>query len=361
MDALHRADQHLLVVGGYAAADQPGLHAFAFNTATGVLTEHGAFAGIFNPSFLVVHPNQRWLYAVSETSQSHDGVSGGVWALRFEAEGGAFSPLNQRPSGGDYPAHLSLDATGRWLLVANYGTGNVAVFPIGDDGVLGEMTDLAQHQGSGPNRTRQEGPHAHSTTFAPDNRFVIAADLGTDQLVVYEFDHAAGKLVDHGYTATRPGSGPRHCAFHPNGRFFYVANELDSTTSLYDYDPAGGTLHERQFLSTLPPDAPENTVADIHLAPDGRRLYVSNRGHNSIAVFDVAEDGQLTPVTIQPCGGSWPRNFALAPGGRFVLVANQYSDAVTILPLLNTTDAIGSPLGNVAAPQPSCIQFVGEQ
>ncbi len=348
----------LLLVGGYAAADQPGIHAFRFDELGGTLAAHGSFAGIANPSFLLAHPNRRWLYAVGETSRQQDGGSGSVWALRFEAGSGTIEPINQRPSGGDAPCHLELDSTGRWLLVSNYSSGSVAVLPILADGALGEPADLVQHHGSGPDPQRQAEPHAHSATLAPGGRFVVVADLGLDQLLVYELDPSTGKLVLHAHAGTRPGAGPRHLAFHPGGRHLYAANELDSTVSVYDYDAANGTLSERQTLDTLPPGAPHNQVADIHITPSGDRLYVSNRGHNSIAVFDVGPDGRLAPVAIVPCGGDWPRNFALAPGGRFILVANQYSDDVSVLPLLAGAEAIGAPVTRVSVGQPACVRFV---
>ncbi len=358
MEHTASSPQALLFVGSYAAPSQAGIYAFSFDKATGHLTALGSFAGIANPTFLVVHPNGRWLYAVSETSQQNDAAPGSVWALRFEREPWTIQPINHRPSGGDWPCHLQFDSTGEWLCVSNYATGNVGVLPLLSDGSLGEMTDRVQHHGSGPNAQRQEGPHAHSTTLTPDNRFAIVADLGIDQLVVYRFDAAAGKLSAHGQARSRPGAGPRHLAFHPNGRVVYVANELDSTVSVYDYDALNGVLRERQTLDTLPPGAPENLAADIHLSPSGKRVYVSNRGHNSIAVFDADADGRLARIAVPSCGGNWPRNFALAPGGRFMLVANQYSGEVSVLPQLAGSDGIGAPVARAAVPQASCVQFV---
>ncbi|MGQ0601389.1 MAG: lactonase family protein [Anaerolineales bacterium] len=345
----------LVLVGSYAKADQPGLHAFWFDAATGALAPHGVFAGIFNPAFFVIHPNQRWLYTVSETGMGSDGASGAVWALRFEHEPWAAQPLNQQPSRGDWPCHLTLDAAGRWLLVSNYGTGTVGVFPILPDGALGAMTDLVQHTGDGPRADRQEGPHAHSANFTPDQQHVIVADLGIDALVVYTLS-AEGQLREHSRASTRPGAGPRHLTFHPNGHMLYVANELDCTVTAFEYDSARGLLSERDTLATLPSGAPETTVADIHLSASGRRLYVSNRGHNSLAVYDVDEAGQLTSLGYPACGGNWPRNFAIAPNDNFVLVANQYSGEVCVLPV--TADGVGEPVTRVAVPGASCIQFV---
>lgn len=348
---------HITFMGGYATANQPGLRAFTFDTDTGALTFLGEASGVLNPSFLVAHPNRRWLFAVSETGQASDQVAGNVWALKIDDAPFAIHAVNHQPSGGDWPCHLALDATGQWLFVANYGTGNAGVFPVLADGALGEMSDQVQHSGSGPNAQRQEGPHAHSVTLTPDKGFVIVADLGLDQLVIYKFDATLGKLIPHGHAQAQPGAGPRHLAFHPSGQYLYAANELDSTITLYDYDAAHGALSARQTLPTLPAGAPDNIVADIHVAESGQRVYVSNRGHNSLAAFDIGGDGSLTLAAISPCGGNWPRNFALAPGGRFVLVANQYSNEVSVLPLLDT-GAVGPAVTRVAVIGASCIKFI---
>jgi 6-phosphogluconolactonase len=189
--------QHVLCVGGYAPADQPGIHGCTLDDATGDLTVRGSFVGVVNPSYLIVHPNGRWLYAVSETNQQQDGMPGAVWALRCTVEPWSIEPINHQISGGDLPCHLEINATGQWLLVSNYGSGTVSVLPILPDGALGEMTDLIQHHGSGPHHERQERPHAHSATFSPDQRFAIVADLGMDALLVYAFDSSAGRLSAH--------------------------------------------------------------------------------------------------------------------------------------------------------------------
>jgi len=329
---------------------------------SGALTLCGSFAGIANPAFLVVHPNRRWLYSVSETSETREGGSSAVWALRFERATETapvvIQPLNAQSSGGGGPCHLRLDATGRWLFVSNYSTGSLSVLPLLPNGTIGELSDHVQHHGSSVNPQRQKGPHVHSVTLSPDNRFAIVADLGTDQLVIYQFDATAGKLSAHRQVRTRLGAGPRHTVFHPNGRVVYVANELNSTVTVYDYDAAHGGMRELQTLDTLPPEAPENTVADIHVLPSGKRVYVSNRGHNSVAAFDVNADGRLTRIAVLSCGGNWPRNFALAPDARFMLVANQYSDEVSALPLLIGSDEIGMAVARAAVPQTSCVQFV---
>jgi 6-phosphogluconolactonase len=347
----------LLLVGSYASADQPGIYCFRFDPSAGALEPRAALAGIANPSFLTAHPNRLWFYAVSETSAEQDGAAGAVWACQLNSENGTLQPIGQQPSGGDWPCHLELDPSGRWLLASNYGSGSVSVLPILEDGSLGPMSGLIEHHGQGTNPERQAGPHAHSATFAPDGRFAIVADLGLDKLLVYALDAAAGTLSAHSYVDTRPGAGPRHLAFHPGGQWLYLANELDSTVGVYEYDGAGGALRERQTLATIPAGVSENFVADIHVAPGGGRLYVSNRGHDSIAVFEIMADGRLIERAVRPCGGSWSRNFALAPGG-FMIAANQYSDEIAVLPLLGDPQAVGSPVARAAVPRASCVRFV---
>jgi len=351
-------NQSLLLASGYSTADQPGIQALLFNESTGELTANGSFTGITAPSFLIIHPNKQWVYAVSETGQSSHRVFGEVRALRIQRGPFLLKPINRRTSRGDWPCHLQLDRTGRWLITTNYGTGSAAIYPLLPDGSLGGMADFVQHHGKGPNAERQEGPHTHSSIFAPDNRFTIIADLGIDQLIIYEFDEMAGKLLQHSTVKSQPGAGPRHLVFHPNGRCFYAANELASTVTFYEYDSANGTLLEKQTLPTIPPDSPENIVADIHISPDGKRLYVSNRGHNSIAVFDIGDDGNLSLVSIPSCGGNWPRNFALSLDGKFVLVANQYSNEICVLPILEGKAALGTPVSRIVMTGASCIQFV---
>lgn len=336
-------------VGSYAKADEPGITCWSWDAAAAALRRIGACSGIPNPSFLLPHPREPWLFAVEETTD------GAVWALRIN--GGQIETVNRRPTGGDDPCHLALDPSGRWLLACNYSSGSVAVFPVHDDGAVGERTDLRQHAGSGPNAERQEGPHAHSATWTPDGRFVVVADLGIDRLLVYTLDAANGTLATVTQAATPPGSGPRHAVFDSGGRRLFVANELDSTVAAYDYDATNGHLSPLEVVSTLPPDAPPNFVADIHLA--GSRLLVSNRGHNSLAVFSVRPDGGLPRVTVAPCGGDWPRNFAVAPGASHVLVANQNSGAIAVLPLRDGAEPVGEAAGQVPVAGASCIVFGG--
>jgi 6-phosphogluconolactonase len=342
--------QHLLLASGYAGPAEPGIFGFRLDDATGALEPAGSAAGVASPSFVAAHPAGE-LYAASETGD------GAVVALRLGPGPAEARELGRGPSGGDAPCHLALHPGGRLIAAANYGSGSARLIPRGPDGALGAPGPVARHSGSGPNAERQDGPHAHSTLFAPDGRLAIVADLGIDRLVVYRVDEDAAALLPHGEGVARPGSGPRHMTWHPGGRILYVAHEIDSTVGLFRFDPETGALEEFAHHTTLPPGAPHNQVADIHLDAADRRLYVSNRGHNSIAVFAVAPDGALTLVATPPCGGDWPRSFALSPSGRHLVVANQNSGEITVLPVLGAPDYLGPPVARAAVKDVACVTF----
>ena len=351
--------QHTLYLGSYAEATQAGIYAFTFAHESGQLIPTWSFAGIINPSFVVLHPNRRWLFAVSETSAHAEGRSGQVCVLRLPGQEAGNQPhlINQQQGNGDWPCHLTIDASGRWLLVSNYQSGNVSVLPILENGALGGLAENVQHHGHGPDAERQEGPHTHSTLFTPDQRFVIVADLGLDQLVVYAFDVSNGHLNEHTRIHCQPGSGPRHMVFHPNNRQLYVSHELNNTVVVYDYDAASATFTERQTIATIPPGITGNLAAHIQISPAGDWLYVSNRGHNSLATFAVNASGLLAPPIFSSCGGNWPRHFALAPTGDFLFVANQYSNDLSILPLRDEQHIPGEVHARVMIPGASCVQF----
>jgi 6-phosphogluconolactonase len=339
-------------VGGYGPAEEPGIHVFTFDPATAELRAVGEYAGIVNPSFVAV--GGRSLYAVSETGLASDGRGGRVEAFRIERDGGSIVlvPLGQRETGGDHPCHLCVDPGGRWLAVSNYGTGNAVVYPIERDGSLGESVSSALHRGRSVDPVRQEGPHAHSSVFSPDGRFLIVADLGIDRLVVYAFD--GGTLERRAAVATAPGTGPRHMVFHPDGIHLFVVGELDSTLHLYRWRSDG--LDPISHLPTLPPEAPPSLAADVHLSHSGRRVYVSNRGHDSVAVFEYDAPATLKRIAVASCGGSWPRGFTVSPDGRHLLVANRRSDEIVVLPVDGT--GIGAARHRVPVPEPSSIVIV---
>lgn len=346
------------LVGSYSPSDRPAVYVFSLSPGS-ELTPRGTFTGIRNASFLAVHPGGNHLFAVSETGLDSDGRHGAVHAFRVERGDGVIEllELNSRSTEGDHPCHLSIDAEGRWLAAANYGTGSVAVFPILADGRLGPVASLARHAGSGPS-ARQEGPHAHSTVFTADMRFLITADLGIDRMITYAFDERTGSLTRHGETSTKPGAGPRHLKFHPEGEHVFVVNELDNSISIYEFDRVEGSLTWNQTLSTVPEGVADNTAADVHVSSSGTHVYVSNRGHDSLAVYEFDREQGLRLLAIRPCGGSWPRSFGITPDGRHLLVANRRSDDLVLLPLLEGGSEIGRPSARAAVSQPSCVTFL---
>jgi len=281
-----RTDPDLLYVGTYTESRRPlGIYLVGMDRRSGELLQVGAVNAGANPSFLTIHPNRRVLYAVNELDK------GAVSAFAIESGTGALTRLNEQPSGGGAPCYISVEQSGRALLVANYAGGSVGLLPIEPNGALAPAASVIQHAGKGPNAERQEAPHAHCILPDPSNRFVLAADLGADRVFVYRLDLEGKSLrhVEGGDAVMRPGAGPRHIAFHPTLPLVFVANELDSTVATLRFDPARGALSPQGTLSTLPAGwTGTNYPADIHVASTGRTLYVSNRGHNSIAVFSVA-------------------------------------------------------------------------
>lgn len=334
-----------------------GIFIYTMDPQTGALTLVTGVESGPNPSFLALHPSRRYLYCVNETGE------GAASSFSIDPASGGLTRMNGYPVMGSSPCYISISGDGRWALVANYSSGNVSVLPIGPDGQLGELAFSDQHQGaSRVNERRQEGPHAHSVIFDPTNRFALSADLGTDQIFVYTLDAETGALKPNAFpfVSAEPGAGPRHLAFHPNQRFLFAANELNGTVTAFAWDKEAGSLALLLSYPTLPEDFKEyNLVADIHLTPDGRYLYVSNRGHNSLAVFEVnAETGDLRQVGDVSCGGNWPRNFALDPEGNFIIVANQESSTLNVFQVDQAT-GMPTPVGEpVSVPNPMFAMVV---
>ena len=354
------ADERFAYIGTYTnAGKSEGIYRLVLNTATGAMRIDGVAAKSADPSFLALHPNGRVLYAVNELESFGGKPTGAVSAFAITRESGALTPLNQLPSHGKAPCYVSVDHTGRTVLVANYVSGTIATFPVRQDGALGDARAIVQHTGKGPNAERQEGPHAHCIITDPDNRHVVAADLGVDGVLVYRFDEKTGEMSTVGNkVATKPGAGPRHLAFHPAGRFLYVINELDSTLVVYKYDGGRGALEQVQVTAASPGGAAKNFPADLHVGPTGRFLYGSNRGDNTIAVFAIdPASGQLTAMQQVSTGGDWPRNFAFDPTGRFLLVANQRSDSILSFQVDAETGRLTPSGEKVEVASPVCIRF----
>lgn len=349
-------------VGGYTEAPAgaaEGISVYRFDAETGALALVQTVRGVVNPSFLTLSPDQRHLYAVVERAE------GGVAAFARDPETGFLAALNQQSSHGSDPCYISLDRSGRYALVANYSSGVVAALPIAADGRLEPASSVIQHEGSSVVAGRQEGPHAHSIKPTPDGRFVIAADLGADHLMIYRLNLETGALEanDQGPAAiaTAPGAGPRHFAFAPDGRTVYVINELSSTLTSYAYDGGTGALRELQTISTLPADYDgTSTCAEVVVSPDGRFVYGSNRGHDSIAIMAVgAEQGALTSIGHVSTQGRKPRGFNLDPSGAWLLAANQGSNTILAFRRDQETGQL-TPAGDaIPSPTPVVIAFAG--
>ncbi|MDQ1408493.1 MAG: 6-phosphogluconolactonase [Acidobacteriaceae bacterium] len=349
-------------IGSYTSkTDSKGIYSFHFDSSTGRLSSAAVAAATQDPSFLAVANNQTYLYAVNELAEFDGKKSGAVTAYSIDPNSGKLTQLNQVPSGGADPCYVSFDQTGKYLLVANYTGGSVAIFPVRPDGRIGSASAFVQHTGSGPNKERQEGPHAHYIASSADNRFVFVVDLGLDEVVVYRFDPAKGSLTPNDPPAKlAPGAGPRHLAFHPNGKFAYVLSEVNSTVTAFAYDSKNGSFSSLQTLSTIPKDfSAHNDTAEIVVHPSGKFLYASNRGHDSIAEFTInPAKGTLTLAGDFSTQGKTPRNFALDPTGKFFIAANQESNNIVVFRIDQSTGAL-TATGQVAqVPAPVDIVFV---
>jgi len=348
-------------VGSYTDPSHRGIHRFELDPVTGAATEPVVVGVTRNPSFLAWHPNGRVLYAVNEVGDFDGGRTGAVTAFAVDEVAGGLRAVGQQPTGGVDPCHLVVDKAARNLLVANYSSGSVAVLPLDAEGRLRPPSAVIQHAGQGPNRARQEGPHAHAVALDGQERFALVADLGADKVFVYRYAPGEGRLAPHepAWVALEPGSGPRHLAWHPNGQYAYLVEELTSSISILRYEAARGTLARTQSVSMLPAGpARQNTGAGIAISSDARFLYASNRGHDSLALFRVdPAGGALTAAGHVPTGGRTPRHFALDPSGRWLLVANQDSNSITVF-RVDPASGRPAPLGPpISVPKPVCVLF----
>jgi 6-phosphogluconolactonase len=354
--------KYLMFVGTYTDKGSKGIYAYRFDPVTGESDAIGMVAETANPSFLAVDPNHKYLYAVNETDNFNGGHTGAVSAFAIDRDNGRLTLLQQVSSLGADPAHVSLDKTGHYLLVANYTSGNIAVFPVENDGQLGPRSAFVQHAGSSVNKERQAGPHAHEILASNDNQFVLTADLGLDELLVYRFDPKIGSLTpnDPAFAKISPGAGPRHFAIAPSGKFIYLVNEMASTITVFAYTASSGKLREQQTISTLPADFKgENTTAEIEVDAKGKFLYASNRGDDSIAVFAVdPHNGKLSFVQRVPTGGKAPRHFTLDPTGKWMFAANQNSNSITIFGVDPNTGRLTPTSHAVQVATPVCVVFV---
>lgn len=356
-------EDDLLYVGTYTeGVRSEGIHIVRMDRRSGQLRRIRSMDVGENPSFLAIHPNKRVLYAVNELEKYNGKPSGALGAFAIAEDTGALTRLNEQPSEGGAPCYVSVDASGKVVLVANYVGGSIALLPVEANGALTAAAKVVQHTGKGLVADRQNTPHAHCIVADPSNRFVLAADLGVDRVYVYRLD-LDGKTLHHvegGDAVVRPGSGPRHIAFHPKLPLVFVANELDSTVATLRFDAERGVLSPFEIHSTVPAGwTGTNYPGDIHVASDGRTLYVSNRGHNSIAVFSVAEStGAVALDQVISTGGDWPRNFTLDPSEKWLLVANQRSGYVVVFARNKSNGRLTQTRERIAIPSPACVRFL---
>ena len=349
-----------LYVGTYTSGKSEGIYLYGMDPETGALNRINAFKSV-NPSFLAIDRSKRYLYAVNEVGEYAGKPGGGVSAFAIGPGSTTLRFLNEQASEGADPCHLSIDRKRKTLLVANYTGGSISALPIRSDGTLGRAVDVKQHEGSSI-KEQQKGPHAHCIIFDQFERHALAADLGTDKVMIYRFNPSTGKLSPGKQASAelKAGAGPRHLTLHPNGKFVYVINELDSTMSALKYDALKGTLSEIETVSTLPSDfSSVSYCADVHVSRSGRFLYGSNRGHNSIVVFEIdPRTGKLKQLEHVSTEGKWPRNFTIDPSGRFLLVANQHTDNVVVFNIDPKTGRLKPSGQSAEIPVPVCLKFL---
>jgi 6-phosphogluconolactonase len=350
----------VVFVSAFAPGDKGGIHAYTFDTTAGTLKPLHRTGGVENPFFLALSPDRKFLYSI------HAKEFGGkeneqVAAFAVEGRTGELKPLNRQSAEGTSACYLDVDKTGKALLVANYSSGSVASLPVKADGSLGPPASFFPHTGSSVNPQRQKEPHAHCIVISPDNKYAFAADLGTDRIVSYKLDPATAKLTpnDPPFAKSPGGAGPRHLTFHPNQKHVYVINELLNSVTVFDYDAAAGRLTERQTISTLPADFKGTSYcADVKITPDGRYLYGTNRGHDSVAAFRVGDDGKLSPIAIEPSRGKGPQNLAITPDGQWLFCANMPGNNIAVFqidPKTGGLKAAGDPVNQTG---PSCIMLL---
>lgn len=351
--------EHYLIVGTYTGGKSEGIYLFKFNSEDASFKEI-SHAKTSNPSYLVVSPDQRFVYAVSEDAKGNNG--GEISAFKFDKEKGELNFINKQLSAGDHPCYVEIDKTGKWVFAGNYSSGSLSVLPVNADGSLGEATTVIRHEGSGKNPKRQEKPHVHCTIISPDNKWLYVPDLGIDKVMIYSFDENAGKLKPgkQPFAASTAGAGPRHFTFHPNGKFAYLVEEL--TGHVVVYQMMNGQLKSLQRTSTLPRGKTGDAgSADIHVSPDGKFLYASNRGDfNNIAIFKVdANSGKLAIVGFQSTLGKAPRNFNFDPSGKYLLVGNQESDEIVIFKRSLKSGTLEDTGKRIAVGKPVCLKWAG--
>ncbi|MDZ5606371.1 lactonase family protein [Bacillus pseudomycoides] len=347
-------DEFLGYIGTYTKGNSKGIYRFVLDIKAGTIKDIKVVANIGSPTYLSISHDNQYLYSVVRKDQS-----GGVAAFSFNSETKNLDIINMQISDGPSPCHLSIKQEDIAVVMANYHKGTIESYIINkEQGSINPVTSIVQHSGSGPNKERQEKPHAHYAGFTPDQKYVVAIDLGIDKLITYK--ESDGKLTEVHSLSVNPGSGPRHLAFHPSGKYAYVMTELSSEVIVLTYDEQNGSFEVIQYISTLPKKYSEsNSGSAIHIASDGRFVYAANRGHNSISIFHVNQDsGKLTFVETVSTEGDWPRDFALDPTEKFVVVSNEKSSNLVLFSRNKSTGKLTLLQSDVRVPEPVCVKFL---
>jgi len=357
-----KGKEQFLIIGTYTPSNtSDGIYVYKFSTET---AENSFVSAVktSNPSYLAVSPNQKFIYAVNENADStRFTVTGHVAAFSFDKATGKLSFINKHESGGRHPCYVSIDKTGKWVIVGNYSSGSLAVLPVKSNGGLDSATQVIQHEGSSVNSERQEGPHVHAAVLNKNNKTLYVPDLGLDKVMLYDLDTKKGKLKEFSipFVMTEPGAGPRHIDIHPNGKYAYLMEEMTGAVSVYKIEK-DGYLSLIQNISGLPRDFTGIVgSADIHVSPDGKFLYCSNRGEsNTIGIFSIQSNGQLLWVGHQSTFGKTPRNFSLDPTGNFLLVANQNSDEIVIFKRDKKSGLLTDTAQRIKVSKPVCLKWI---
>lgn len=351
----HRNQDQLMLVGTYTNTGSKGIYVYKFNPQNGEMKEWNTSNGIENPSFITTYKD--YVYAVSETGK---GKPGSIYSYKLDKNSGALSLVSQQLTGGDDPCFAETDSSGKFVAVANYSGGSVALFRTDKNGVLGSDKQLIQHIGTGADPVRQQGPHVHETVFSPDQKYLLVPDLGKDRVMVYHFDrNAEMPLTPATELVCTPASGPRHLVFHPTGNWVYLIYEMKPVVGVYGFD--NGKLTEvQQVRTTSQPDGENNDGAEVAISPDGKTLYTSQRKNdNTIGIYAIdPSDGRLMNKGFEPSGGKGPRYFTLDPSGKFMLVANQQTNNIVLFKV-DKKSGLLTKGGEVKVPTPVCIRFVG--
>lgn len=351
-------EKPLVFISAFAPGEKGAIHAFEFNPLTGALKQVERNTDVEHPFFLAVSPDNKYLYSIHAPGKFGGKENEYVAAYELQDRTGKLKLLNRQSSLGTASCYLDIDQSGKAVVVANYSTGSVASLPVKKDGSLGEAATFVQHTGSSVDPKRQKEPHAHCSVISPDQKFVFAADLGLDKIMAYQLDSETAKLTpsQQPFIRTIPGAGPRHLTFHPDGKHLYAINELKNSVTAFDYDPKTGTLIEQETISTLPEDFKGTShCADLKITPDGRFLYGTNRGHDSIAAYKIDDEGKLSLLEIEPSLGKGPQNLAITANGKFLLCANMPGNNVIVFQINDKTGKL-TPVGDpISIPSPSCI------